>query len=125
MLIVVDDDEGVRVLLEELLLDRGYSVITAQDAAQGLDRIQCEPRLSLVITDIRMPGIDGWELARRARKTRADIKVLYITGYPGEQCPDDAPPGPVLRKPWRTGEFYRCIEQLIGSGDAHRSGPQP
>jgi CheY-like chemotaxis protein len=118
MLIVVDDDDGIRVLLEELLLDRGYDVVTAQNGAEGLDRIQREPRLSLLITDIRMPGIDGWELARRATEMRADLKVLYITGYPGEQHPDDAPPGPLLRKPWRAGEFYKCIEQLLGSDGA-------
>ena len=124
MLIVVEDDDGVRVLVEELLLDRGYNVISAQTGAEGLDRIRREPRLSLVITDIRMPGIDGWELARRAVEMRADLKVLYITGYPGERRPDDAPPGPLLRKPWRTGEFYECLEQLIGSDDARRVGPQ-
>ena len=119
MLIVVDDNDQVRDLLKELLLDRGYEVMTAPNGTEGLDQIRREPRLSLVITDIRMPGIDGWELARRAREARADIKVLYITGYPGEQRPDDAPPGPLLRKPWQMGEFYKCIEQLIGSDDAH------
>jgi CheY-like chemotaxis protein len=124
MLIVVEDDDGVRVLVEELLLDRGYNVISAQTGAEGLDRIRHEPRLSLMITDIRMPGIDGWELARRAMEMRADLKVLYITGYPGEQRPDDAPPGPLLRKPWRAGEFYECLEQLIGSHDAHGVGPR-
>ena len=125
MLIVVEDDDGVRVLVKELLLDRGYNVITAQTGAEGLDRIRREPRLSLVITDIRMPGIDGWELARRATEMRADIKVLYITGYPGEQRPDDAPPGPLLRKPWRAGEFYKCLEQLIGSHAARGVDRQP
>ena len=125
MLIVVEDDDGVRVLVEELLLDHGYNVITAQTGAEGLDRIRREPRLSLVITDIRMPGIDGWELARRATEMRADIKVLYITGYPGEQRPDDAPAGPLLRKPWRAGEFYKCLEQLIGSDGPGCLAPQP
>ena len=125
MLIVVEDDDGVRVLVEELLLDRGYDVISAQTGDEGLDRIRHEPRLSLVITDIRMPGIDGWELARRAMEVRADLKILYITGYPGEQRPDGAPPGPLLRKPWRAGEFYQCLEQLISSGDARRFDPPP
>ena len=124
MLIVVDDDEGVRVLLKELLLDRGYDVITAQDGDEGLAQIEHEPRLSLVITDIRMPGINGWELARRATEVRAGLKVLYITGYPGEQASDDAPPGPLLRKPWRAEEFYRYIEQLIGSDHTDRFGRQ-
>jgi len=125
MLIVVDDDDEIRVLAKELLLDRGYHVITAQNGAEGLDQIQHEPQLTLMITDIRMPGIDGWELARRATDMRPNLKVLYITGYPGEETPDYAPPGPLLRKPWRAGEFYRSIEQLIGSDDARRFGPQP
>jgi len=125
MLIVVEDDDGVRVLVEELLLDREYDVIAARSGAEGLDRIQREPGLSLVITDIRMPGIDGWELAPRATEMRAGIKVLYITGYPGEQRADDAPPGPLLRKPWRAGEFYKCLEQLIGSVDARRFDSRP
>ena len=47
MLIVVEDDDGVRVLVEELLLDRGYNVVSAPNGAEGLDQIQREPRLSL------------------------------------------------------------------------------
>ena len=50
MLIVVEDDDGVRVLVEELLLDRGYSVITAPTGAEGLDRIRRAPRWSSVLT---------------------------------------------------------------------------
>jgi CheY-like chemotaxis protein len=114
MMIVVEDDEGVRSVTKELLLDRGYDVITARTGAEGLARIESEPRLSIVITDIRMPGIDGWELARRAKAVRPDLKVLYIAGYAGERPPADAPAGPLLRKPWRGDEFYRCIEELIG-----------
>jgi two-component system, cell cycle response regulator CpdR len=124
MMIVVEDDDGVRGLTKELLLDRGYQVITAQNGAEGLDRIRSEPKLSFMITDIRMPGIDGWQLARRATEVRPNIKVMYITGYPGEQPPNDVPPGPLLRKPWRADEFYRCVEQLIGSDAPHPAGPQ-
>ena len=115
MLIVVDDDDGIRVLLEELLLDRGYDVVTAQNGSEGLDRIRREPRLSLLITDIRMPGIDGWELARRARAILPRLKVLYMTGYSSEHRPDDTPLGPVLRKPWHMHEMHECIEQLLAA----------
>jgi CheY-like chemotaxis protein len=124
MMIIVEDDDGVRTLTKELLLGRGYDVVTAENGAQGLERIKREPRLSIVITDIRMPGIDGWELARRATEVRPNIKVLYITGYPGEQPPSDAPPGHLLRKPWRVAEFYRCVEELVGSDEAHPLDPQ-
>ena len=123
MLIVVEDEEGVRALLEELLRDRGYSVITAENGVQGLDLIEREPSLRLLITDIRMPGIDGWEFARRAMQVRSDLKVVYITGFAGEGRPDDAPPGPLLRKPWRAREFLSCIEQLIGSGTGEAYAP--
>lgn len=124
MMIVVEDDEGVRGLTRELLLDRGYDVITAENGAEGLAQIQREPRLSIVITDIRMPGIDGWELARRAKAVRPDIKVLYVTGYAGERLPADAPAGRLLRKPWRADEFYRCVEELIDPDEARRSAPR-
>ena len=123
MIIVVEDDDGVRALTEELLLDHGYEVVTAPNGVEGQNRVRCEPRLSLLITDIRMPGIGGWELARRATEIRPHLKVLYITGYLGEQAPDDAPQAPLLRKPWHAAEFYKYIEALIGSKEAHRFGP--
>lgn len=123
MIIVVEDDNAVRVLTEDALQVRGYHVISARDGAEAFDRIRREPRLSLVVTDIRMPGIDGWELARRVAAIRPDIKVLYITGYTAEQMPEDAPRGPLLRKPWKLGEFYTCIEQLVPSDEPRRSDP--
>jgi len=73
-------------------------------------RVVVQDRERLPRAVARMPGLDGWELARRAKEMRAEIKVLYITGYPGEQRPNDAPAGG---------------EQLISSDDGHRSGPQP
>jgi len=113
MILLVDDDDGVRALTGQMLQDRGYSVIAARDGAEGLDKLVNEPRLSLILTDIRMPGIDGWELARRARAIRPDIKLMYITGYP-EETPANAPAGPLLRKPWHMGEFHNFVGQLHG-----------
>jgi len=91
MLIVVEDDDGVRVLVEELLLDRGYSVITAPTGAEGLDRIRHEPRLSLVITDIRMPGIDGWELAVAQRRCGPTLRFFTLRGIRGSKAPMTRP----------------------------------
>jgi CheY-like chemotaxis protein len=123
MILVVEDDDRLRRLIEELLLHRGYHVISAQDGCEALDRLQREPRLSLIVTDIRMPGINGWELARRATEIRPNVKVIYITGYAGEQFPQDAPQGPLLRKPWQVSEFYGSIEKLMNSNGTHRSDP--
>ena len=113
MILLVDDDDGVRSLIEQILRERGHTVINAENGNQALSQIQHQPQLSLLITDIRMPGIDGWEVARQAIKLRPNIKVMYITGY-REDAPADVPNGPLLRKPWRMSEFYTCVEQLVG-----------
>ena len=112
MILVVEDDAGVRVLIEQMLALRGYDFITVKNAEEALIELERQPRISLLLTDIRMPGLNGWELARRAVEGRA-IKVMYITGYLGK-IPDDSPDAPLIRKPWGLREFYMCVENLIG-----------
>jgi len=97
-----------------MLALREYRVITARNGEEALAEIRGNYLISLLLTDIRMPGIPGWELARRAVEMRP-IKVMYITGWLGQEVPDGAPHGPLLRKPWGASEFYRCVERLIGA----------
>jgi CheY-like chemotaxis protein len=112
LIIVVEDDAEIRVLIDQILKLRGYNVVTLKNGEEALIEIERQPCISLLLTDIRMPGISGWELARRAVEARA-IKVMYITGYLGE-IPDDSPHAPLLRKPWGLRDFYMCVESLIG-----------
>jgi DNA-binding NtrC family response regulator len=79
--LVVDDDPVVgnsfnRVLSE----DKGYVVITAQNAAEALERLR-EQEYDLVVTDIKMPGMDGVELAERVKARQPWTPVVIITGY--------------------------------------------
>ncbi len=79
-ILVVDDEEVVLSLVRDALEDDGFTVFTAADGFEALKCIE-EGRLDLVITDIRMPGIDGMELVRRIRDIAPEIEVIFTTGY--------------------------------------------
>ena len=80
--LVVDDDPDIRDLLADFLKERGLTVATAADgraAVAGLER--SGGRFGLVLTDINMPGADGFEVLRAARVVNASAYVVVITGY--------------------------------------------
>jgi CheY-like chemotaxis protein len=114
LILVVEDDNNVRIMIEQMLELRGYSVTGVRDGAEAITAIQRDPNISFLLTDIRLPGILGWEVARRATEIRP-MKVMYITGFLEQEAPDNAPHGPLMRKPWRASEFYRRVERLIGA----------
>jgi CheY-like chemotaxis protein len=114
LILVVEDDADIRIMIEQMLELRGYCVTGVRDGAEAITAIQRNPRISFLLTDIRMPGISGWELAHRAVEIRP-MKVMYITGWSGQEIPGGAPHGPLLLKPWGASEFYRCVERLIGA----------
>ncbi len=80
--LVVDDEPTVRMLITEVLQDLGYTAIEAADGASGLEVLQSDVRLDLLVTDVGLPGgMNGRQVADAARVTRPDLKVLFITGY--------------------------------------------
>jgi signal transduction histidine kinase/DNA-binding response OmpR family regulator len=115
-LLLVDDDAMVRSTTAQLLADLGYEVIQASSADQALDLIR-EPRaIDAAVTDFRMPGMNGMDLARRLRELRPDMPVLLITGYAtsNEQQAIDIPQ---LAKPFRQAELAARVAQLLeGAG---------
>lgn len=80
--LVVDDEPTVRMLVGDTLSELGYKGIEAADAASGLKVLESDVKIDLLITDVGLPGgMDGKELADKAREYRPDLKVLFITGY--------------------------------------------
>ncbi|GAA4343228.1 hypothetical protein GCM10023144_45900 [Pigmentiphaga soli] len=79
--LVVEDDPAVRMVVVEVLRGLGYATLEAADGAQGLAAIDAAPRVDLLVTDVGMPGINGRELASRARRLRPGLAVLFMTGY--------------------------------------------
>ena len=79
-ILVVDDDEAIRTLLQEELSDEGYRVIIAGNARDALKKVE-EEALDLVILDIRMPGMDGLEALPRILGLKEDLPVILNTAY--------------------------------------------
>jgi two-component system response regulator (stage 0 sporulation protein F) len=79
-ILVVDDEEAIRLLYREELTDEGYEVETAADGAEALQKIQAV-RPDLVTIDIRMPGMDGIELLARVRAIHRDLPIVICTAY--------------------------------------------
>lgn len=76
-ILVVDDDERLRDLVAEYLEGRGYRVLTAEDGEDGLARVRSET-VDLVVLDVMMPGLDGFEVVRELRKT-SRVPVIMLT----------------------------------------------
>ena len=81
-ILVVDDEPTVRMLVTDLLRELGYVIIEAADGAAGLEVLQSDARIDLLVTDVGLPGgMNGRQLADAARVHRPALKVLFITGF--------------------------------------------
>lgn len=85
-ILIVDDEKSMRDFLKILLTKEGYEVVTAADGEQALN-ILSDTDVNLVVSDIRMPGIDGLEMLARIKETSEDIPVIMITAF---ASPNDA-----------------------------------
>jgi two-component system response regulator (stage 0 sporulation protein F) len=80
VILIVDDEEGLREGLGKLLESEGYAVLSAENGEQALEILQ-RSRIDLVLTDMRMPGMDGIELLKKIRERHGDLGVIILTGY--------------------------------------------
>ncbi|MDV3455829.1 PAS domain-containing protein [Sphingomonas sp. HF-S4] len=79
--LVVDDEESIRMLVTETLADLGYHALEAADGPSALKLLTTESHIDLLVTDVGLPGMNGRQLADAIRSSRPDLKILFITGY--------------------------------------------
>jgi len=80
--LVVEDEPAVRMVIAELLSDRGFTVLEAHSGRSGLNVLETSVRIDLLLTDVGLPGgMNGRQLADAARRLRPGLKVLFLTGY--------------------------------------------
>ena len=82
--LVVDDEKGIRFLLSEALLHRGFEVSLARDGQESLEKLE-NNHFDLVVTDINMPRLDGVSMLKSMRRTGREEKIIIMTGNPSDQ----------------------------------------
>jgi CheY-like chemotaxis protein len=86
-ILVIEDERMVQMLVVDILNDLGYSTLEAKDANTALPILQSDQAIDLMVTDIGLPGMSGWDLARLAHQSRPALKILFLTGYEGGGVP--------------------------------------
>jgi DNA-binding NtrC family response regulator len=124
-IMLVDDDENLRLTLGPHLVDLGHDVLTVESAEAALNRMaEFEPHI--VFSDVQMPGMDGFELLHRLKDCVPDVDVIIITGYGGVQGAIDAIKDGAcdyLLKPLDLDEIEAVIERSLAAR-ADRDVPQ-
>ncbi len=114
--LVVDDEASIRDLLSKTLALAEYDVDLAPDGRTALDRLRVMP-YDLLITDLKMPGVDGLSVIREARRLKADLPVVIITGYSTEASAIEAVNLGVsgyLTKPFRVPRVLAVAAKALG-----------
>ncbi|WOS65398.1 PAS domain S-box protein [Sinorhizobium fredii] len=112
-ILVVEDDARVRRVVVSRLHEAGYSVIEAEAGAQALQLLASHPEVSLVFTDMIMPGgMTGDELAQHVRELRPDVKMLFTSGY-AEPSAAGRAAGSWLQKPYTARELALRLRELL------------
>lgn len=115
-ILVVDDEAAVRRVLAKAVEDAGFHALAASNGREALEVLRGERRVDLLIADLVMPGMGGRELGRLARDVRPTLKVLHVSGHPGEEVvrlgllEEGAP---LLEKPFAAGQLTEAVRRLL------------
>lgn len=115
-ILVVDDEASIRDLLAKTLALAEYDVEVAPDGRTALERMRVQP-YDLLIADLKMPGIDGLSVIREAKRYKADLRVIIITGYSTESAAIEAVNLGVsgyLTKPFRVPQVLAAAAKALG-----------
>ena len=121
--LLVDDEDLVRFATAEMIRELGHNVIEAGSGAEALEKLNDGLEVDAIVTDYKMPRMNGAGLARRVAESHADIPVLIITGYTG--IDDEALNLPRLAKPFGQAEIAAALAGLFAKDDKILRFPSP
>ncbi len=116
-ILVIDDDKLVAHTLGNLLAKEGYSATASEDGYKALEEIFSENKFDLIVCDLKLPGMDGFETIKKIKeylkaKNKPDVPVIFITGY-SDLYEKARQFGKVFLKPFDNEEFIKSIEEYI------------
>ena len=113
--LVVEDVPQIRATAVQLFQELGCAVFDAYNGQSALKILEARPEIEVLFADVRMPGMNGPELAHVARRLRPDLKIVLTSGYVGkEHVPDGIP---FVPKPWRTEALADVVGRAPATGD--------
>ena len=104
LVLIVDDDGDILEFAAEILQTLGYDVLTARNGLEAVAVLRNNSPISILFTDIHMPGMGGEELAKVAVASRPDIRVIFTSG-----CTRPAGDAPFLQKPYKATDLVRVL----------------
>ena len=103
----------MRHLCARILEEEGYRVLTAGDGLEALAMLEAAgPDIDLVVSDLRMPRVDGFQLAARIAACRGAPPVIFISGYNADRPTDR----PIIPKPFHPTELVAAVERILHNG---------
>lgn len=114
--LVVDDDESMRTLLRRMLERRGFTVVTAINGQDGMERFLEQP-VDVVVTDMMMPVLDGAELIRALRGKWPQVRIVAISGveYPYLRMALGCGAKATLRKPVESAQLVETLNRVLAA----------
>jgi DNA-binding response OmpR family regulator len=116
-ILLAEDDAVLRGMIERILLEQGCEVLAARDGEEALGlALGGAPPFDLVVTDVRMPRMGGWELGRSLGDRWPDLPILYISGWDSELVGGAHQGGRrhgFLRKPFDPSDLVSHVERLL------------
>ncbi|MCP4381366.1 MAG: response regulator [Hyphomicrobiales bacterium] len=117
-ILLVEDEEAVRAFAARALASRGYQVYEAATGVDALDVMEeAGGQIDLVVSDVVMPELDGPSLLRELRKTRPELKIIFVSGYAEEAFSKNLPEGEVFKflpKPFSLKELAVAVKETLG-----------
>jgi CheY-like chemotaxis protein len=112
-ILVVEDEAIVRLLVVETLKNRGHAMLEAADGQSALALIQQCPDLDMLVSDIRLPKMDGFSLAGSARQLQPNLALLFLTGYRRAQAPAELSPVIIVEKPFDPDNLANQVAAIL------------
>jgi CheY-like chemotaxis protein len=112
-ILVVDDDAAVRTVLRALLAREGYAVVDASHGEEAVDRLERGEPFDLVLTDLVMPDVNGWEVLRAVRRLRPGLPVVLVTGWEPTAPEGDEVPDGIIAKPVTDVELRDAVATAL------------
>jgi PAS domain S-box-containing protein len=116
-ILLVEDEDVLRELVGTLLREKGYSILQAADGEEGVRAYtQHADRIDLVVTDLGLPKLSGWQAFRRMRQLKPEVKVIVATGYLEPMLKSEIAESGVsefIQKPYRPQEIFRKVREVL------------